>query len=94
MDKPKQHQQAKKDFAKLGIDEKVRLVDEALTPEVYPALQMDGGGLEIMDIEDYTVMVRYFGACGGCHIGKTGTLDFITWTLQTKVDEKITVEIV
>ena len=94
MSKSEQKNKAKIDFSRLDIDEQVRLVDEALTPEVYPALEMDGGGLEIMDIEDYTVMVRYFGACGGCHIGKTGTLDFITWTLQTKVDEKITVEIV
>ena len=84
----------KKDFSKLDIDTQVDLINEALEPQVYPALQMDGGGMEIMDIEGTTVMIRYYGACGGCHIGKTGTLDFIEQTLQHEVDERIMVEIV
>jgi len=84
----------KKDFAKLDIDDQVDLVNTALEPQVYPALQMDGGGMEIMDIQGTTVMIRYYGACGGCHIGETGTLQFITQTLQMDVDERITVDIV
>ncbi len=94
MSKPKQHKQAKKDFSKLDIDDQVDLINEALEPEVYPALQMDGGGMEIMDIEKNTVMIRYYGACSGCHIGYTATLDFIEQTLQSQIDKKIKVEVV
>ena len=82
------------DFISLSIDEQVKLVHEALKDEVYEALAMDGGGLEIMDIEGPTVMIRYYGACGGCHIGQTGTLDFIEHTLKSQVDPRIKVVIV
>jgi Fe-S cluster biogenesis protein NfuA len=81
-------------FADLDIDEKVTLVNRALESEVYMAMAMDGGGLEIMDIEGCTVKIRYFGACGNCPLGHTGTLQFIEYTLQAQVDPKIKVEIV
>ncbi len=81
----------KSDFSKLDLDDQVRLVNEALEPEVYPALQMDGGGLEIMDIQGYDVHVQYYGACGNCSIGETATLPFIEQTLQTQVDPRIKV---
>lgn len=81
-------------FTKLSVDDQVDLINEALEPEVYPALQMDGGGMEIMDIEKNTVMIRYYGACSGCHIGYTATLDFIEQTLQSQIDRKIKVEVV
>lgn len=84
----------KTDFLKLGIDDQVLLINEALSDQVYPALEMDGGGMEIMDIEGADVLIRYFGACGGCPISESGTLVFIQSTLQKKVDPRIQVKIV
>ena len=81
-------------FSKLNIDDQVKAVQEALADEVMPALEMDGGGLEIMDIEGNTVYIRYYGACATCPLGGTGTLMFIQDTLQKKVDEAIEVQIV
>ena len=82
------------DFLALGIDDQVLLVNEALSDQVYPALEMDGGGMEIMDIEGTDVLIRYYGACGNCPIAESGTLFFIQSTLQEKVDPRITVKIV
>ena len=79
------------DFSKLSIDDQIRLVNEALEVEVYPGLAMDGGGLEIMDIQGYDVHIQYRGACGSCAIGETATLPFIEKTLQTQVDPRIKV---
>ena len=84
----------KKDFLSLDIDEQVKLVNEALEEEVYMALAMDGGGLEIMDIDGLNVLISYYGACGGCPMAGTGTLMFIQDTLQKKIDERIQVKIV
>lgn len=84
----------KKDFLKLSIDDQVLLINEALSEQVTPALEMDGGGLEIMDIEGTDVLIRYYGACGNCPIGESGTLIFIQTTLQEKVDPRIQVKIV
>ena len=85
---------AKKDFVKLGIDDQVLLVNETLSEQVFPMLEMDGGGLEIMDIQGADVLIRYYGACANCPIGESGTLVYIQNTLQEKVDPRIQVKIV
>ena len=82
------------DFTQLTIDDQVRLINQALEPEVYPGLAMDGGGLEIMDIQGTQVMVKYYGACGSCAIGETATLPFIEKTLQSQVDPRLKVVLV
>ncbi|MFH0838552.1 MAG: NifU family protein [Patescibacteria group bacterium] len=82
------------DFLKLNIDDQVRLINEALSEQVYSALEMDGGGMEIMDIEGTDVLIRYHGACGNCPIAESGTLVFIQSTLQEKIDPRIQVKIV
>jgi len=34
--------------------------------KIRPALQADGGDVELVDVEDGIVSVRLTGACGGC----------------------------
>ena len=46
-----------------GLKERV---SQVLTEEVLPALQMDGGGVEVLDVEGGVVRVRLTGTCGGC----------------------------
>jgi Fe-S cluster biogenesis protein NfuA len=46
-------------------DLKVR-VARVLAEEVAPALQMDGGDVELLDISDGVAQVRLLGSCGGC----------------------------
>ena len=44
------------------IKEKV----EQAIEKIRPSLQMDGGDIELVDIEDKVVKVRLRGACGSC----------------------------
>ncbi len=39
---------------------------EAALEKIRPALQADGGGIELVDIVDGVVKVRLMGACQGC----------------------------
>jgi len=89
----KMPKEAKKDFLKLEIDDKVKMVDGALE-EVYEALEMDGGGMQIMDIEGPNVLISFHGACGSCAISTTGELVYIQNTLQERVDPRIQVRVV
>ena len=82
------------DFLKLEVDEQVGLINDALLEQVYMALEMDGGGMEIMDIDGTDILIRYHGACGGCPISESGTLVFIQQTLKEKVDPRLEVKIV
>ena len=40
-------------------------VEEALN-KIRPSLMMDGGNVELVEVNDGTVKVRLTGACGGC----------------------------
>jgi len=39
---------------------------EAALDAIRPALENDGGGVELVDVSDGIVKVRLTGACGGC----------------------------
>jgi Fe-S cluster biogenesis protein NfuA len=39
---------------------------EAALALIRPALQADGGDVELLDVKDGVVSVRLIGACGGC----------------------------
>ncbi len=58
---------------------------EAALDKIRPALQADGGGVELVDVKDGVVMVRLTGACGGCPMS--------TMTLQMGVARAIKEEI-
>lgn len=47
----------------MGLKEKI----EASLGKIRPALQADGGGVELVDVDDDGVVkVKLMGACGGC----------------------------
>ncbi|HVE77012.1 MAG TPA: NifU family protein [Actinomycetota bacterium] len=47
----------------MGVEEAIRrLIDQKIRPSV----QLDGGDVEFVGIEDGVVKVRMFGACDGC----------------------------
>lgn len=39
---------------------------EAALSQIRPALQADGGDVELLDVKEGVVSVRLTGACGGC----------------------------
>jgi Fe-S cluster biogenesis protein NfuA len=44
---------------------KTRVLD-VVHREIQPALQMDGGSLEVLEVQDGVVRVRLHGTCSGC----------------------------
>jgi Fe-S cluster biogenesis protein NfuA len=41
-------------------------VEAALDERIRPAIMMDGGNIEVVDVKENTVFVRLLGACGTC----------------------------
>jgi Fe-S cluster biogenesis protein NfuA len=41
-------------------------VRRVVADEVLPLLQMDGGSVEVLDVNDGVVRVRLLGSCAGC----------------------------
>lgn len=59
-------------------------VDRALD-QIRPAIRMDGGEVELVDIEDGIAKVRMMGACGGCPMS--------TMTLKMGIERAIRMQV-
>ncbi len=71
--------------------ELMQRVLQVLEQRVVPALSADGGGLQVLGIEDKRLAIRYQGACGSCPSAIAGTLQAIQNLLRTEVDPELTV---
>jgi len=66
-----------------GVHQRV----QAALEEVRPALQMDGGDVELVGVDDGVVQVRLLGACGGCPMATMTLVGFVEERLKTRVPE-------
>ena len=61
-------------------------VEEALN-EIRPALQADGGGVDLISVVDGVVSVKLTGACGGCPMSTMTLKMGIERVLKEKIPE-------
>jgi NifU-like protein len=82
-------------FENLTFSQKKEKIEEIINKKIRPALAMDGGSLELIDIkedeEGLKIMIRYLSACQGC-ASSSSTL----WAIEQELinntdDEKIKV---
>ncbi len=65
----------------MSMFKRIRIIEETLENEIRPALHTDSGGLELLDVTEDGIFVRFLGRCGSC--AQSGaTLEFITSCLQ------------
>ena len=72
-------------------DPRLMRINEILDEKVRPALAGDGGWLEVLNLKDHTLSIRYQGACGSCPSSLSGTLMAIEGMLKQEVDPEIEV---
>lgn len=75
----------------INTTEKLKVINDILDKRVRPALAGDGGGLEVLDLQNKTLTIRYQGACGTCPSAIQGTLVAIENLLKREVDPSIEV---
>ena len=80
------------EFAKLSVVQKVIKVNEVIEKEIRPALERDGGSIELADIEGNTVKVRLKGRCAACHNAGLTLKKLVESKLREFVSEHLTVE--
>jgi len=66
-------------------------INQVLDEKVRPGLAGDGGGLEIIGLNDKKLLIRYQGACGSCPSSIGGTMMAIEYMLKEDVDPEIEV---
>ncbi len=70
---------------------KIAEINQLLDDRIRPYLASDGGWLEVLDLEDKTLKIRYQGACGSCPSSLTGTLAAIENMIKDEIDSEIEV---
>jgi Fe-S cluster biogenesis protein NfuA len=75
----------------MDLRDRVELV---LRAEVAPALALDGGGIEVLEVTDGIATVRLGAVCGGCPATITTILGAIEAELRSRVPEVELVEAV
>ncbi|MBQ4493488.1 MAG: Fe-S cluster assembly protein NifU [Elusimicrobiaceae bacterium] len=78
---------AKKQFKDLTIVEKIKEVEKVLNEEVKPRLNLDGGSIELVDIQGNIISVRMLGMCGGCVNAKNTIKSFVEKELKEKLKD-------
>ncbi len=64
----------------------LRLEVEAVLEEIRPAIQMDGGDVELVDVEPGgRVLVRLLGACTGCAMSQLTLKQGLENLLMTRI---------
>lgn len=82
---------AKKQFKDLTIVEKIKEVEKVLNEEVKPRLNLDGGSIELIDIQGNIISVRMLGMCGACANAKNTIKSFVEKVLKEKLDSSLEV---
>jgi len=72
--------------------QKIRLIEETLDREIKPALQNDGGDIELIDVDGNTVMVRLGGTCAACSASEITLKHYVESKLQELVTPELVVE--
>ncbi len=82
-------------FDKMSEKEQLDIIENVIDRDIRPMLAMDGGNMEIIDLQydgkNVDVYIRYLGNCSGCAMGTTGTLFAIEGTLKKRISPMIRV---
>lgn len=76
---------------KLTNIQKIKLIEEVVDREIRPALQRDGGDIELVDVSGDRVTIAFRGMCAGCQTSELTRRDFIQARLRECVAPELLV---
>lgn len=82
----------KKPATAVSDDPEIAKINAVLDNTIRPALQMDGGDLQVVSFDGVNLTVSYHGACGSCPSSTMGTLKAIENILRDQYNPEITVQ--
>ena len=67
-------------------------MEEGLSNDIKPTLNLDGGCVELTDISGNVITVKLLGMCGGCMNAAATLKGFVEKTLREKLSADIEVK--
>ncbi|MBW2061301.1 MAG: Fe-S cluster assembly protein NifU [Deltaproteobacteria bacterium] len=87
----KEAQAAETPPKKLTNLQKIKLIEETIEREIRPALKMDGGDIELVDVDGNHVMVTLKGTCSTCAASQFTLTEYVEQKLKEFVTDEIMV---
>jgi NifU-like protein len=73
-------------WKELSRDRKIAIIEEVIASEIRPYIELDAGGIEVVDLIDgRELVIAYQGSCTSCHSATGSTLNAIQQVLRSKV---------
>ena len=77
---------------KLTNLQKIRLIEKVLEEEIKPALNKDGGSIDLVDVDGNTVLVKLTGSCASCSKSQVTLKNHVEATLRKNVTHDLVVQ--
>jgi len=72
--------------------QKIKLIEETLDREIRPALQKDGGNIDLIDVDGDQVYVKLIGTCAACAASQITLKHYVESRLREMVTPELVVE--
>jgi len=79
------------DWPSLSQEEKLKLINEVILHTITPYIELDEGGIEVVNLDNLHLTIKYLGSCTTCHSATGSTLSAIQQILRAKVHPEMTV---
>ncbi len=76
---------------KLTTIQKIKLIEQTLDQQVRPALQADGGDLELIDVDGNNVIIALRGMCSQCQVAEFTLAEVVQKRLREFVSDDLVV---
>lgn len=77
---------------RLSTVQKIKLIEQTIERDIRPALQQDGGDIELIDVVDNRVLVALRGMCAQCQVSRFTLKDVVEAKLKEFVASELVVE--
>ncbi|MCX7905492.1 MAG: Fe-S cluster assembly protein NifU [Elusimicrobiales bacterium] len=81
------------DFSKMTNVEKIKIVEKILNEDINPRLKEDGGFIELIDVSEDSIKLKFLGACSTCPASSSTFSSVVEKTLKDKIFGKFKVEL-
>lgn len=82
------------DFSSMTNVEKIKIVEKILNDDINPKLRDDGGFIELVDVSDNKIKLRFLGKCAGCAFSPQTFSSVVEKILREKIKGNIEIDLV
>lgn len=78
-------------WLQLSKEEQKDIIEEVIARDIRPYIELDAGGVEVLQVEHPHIRIAYKGACTSCYSATGTTLDAIQNILRSKINSSLVV---